>query len=140
MDMLIMWKRCSCQGKHTTNLFRHLHEHHPLIFIKLALSQSSSKSKPTEFDTSRKGATPAKTIVSSAKYLSDSAQVLKLNPNVTYYTTKDSVAIFTIEKARFMHVGSKLNSHYQILSKWYFADFEIPCLYSHIKDNSCCIS
>ena len=21
IDMLIMWKRCSCQGKHTTNLF-----------------------------------------------------------------------------------------------------------------------
>ena len=59
MDMLIMWKRRSCQGKHTTNLFQHLHEHRPLIFIKLALSQSSSKSKPTEFDTSSKQATLA---------------------------------------------------------------------------------
>ena len=52
MDVLIMWKRCSCQRKHTTNLFQHLYEHRPLIFIELALSQSSSKSKPTEFDTS----------------------------------------------------------------------------------------
>ena len=74
MDMLIMWKRCSCQGKHTTNLFQHLHEHRPLIFTELAPSQSSSESKPTEFDTSSEEATPAETIVSSAKYLSDGAQ------------------------------------------------------------------
>ena len=32
-------------------------------------------------------------------------------------------------------MASKLNQLYQILSKWHFADFEIPYLYTHIKDN-----
>ena len=46
------------------------------------------------------------------------------------------MATFTIEKPGFSHnLASKLNQHYQILSKWHFADFEIPRLYSHIKDN-----
>ena len=45
------------------------------------------------------------------------------------------MAIFTVEKAGFMHVVSKLNPHYQIPLRWHFADFEVPWLYSHIKDS-----
>ena len=58
-----------------------------------------------------------------------------MNHAVTYYITKGSVAIFTLEKSGFKHMVSKLNPHYQIPSRWHFEDFEIPWLYSHAKDN-----
>ena len=67
--------------------------------------------------------------------MSDSAQAKELNRAVTYYIAKDSIPISTVEKPGFKHLVSKLNPRYQIPSRRHFADFEIPWLYSHVKDN-----
>lgn len=121
------------KGSNTINLFQHLREHHPLTYAELAPSQCKSKS--TEVETSSKQATLSETILRSAKYLPDSAQAKELNCAVTYYIAKDSVPISTMEKPGFKHMVSKLNPHYQLPSRRHFSDFEIPRLYSHVKDN-----
>lgn len=123
------------KGSNTTNLFQHLREHHPLVFAELAPPQSSKSKSTAEAEPSSKQATLAETISRSAKYLSDSAQAKELNRAVTYYIAKDSIPISTVEKPGFKHLISKLNPRYQIPSRRHFADFEIPRLYSHVKDN-----
>ena len=110
-----------------------MREHHPLTYAELAPSQCKTKS--TEAETSSKQATLSETISRSAKYLSDSAQAKELNRAVTYYIAKDSVPISTVEKPGFKHMVSKLNPRYQLPSRRHFSDFEIPRLYSHVKDN-----
>ena len=65
------------KGSNTINLFQHWGEHHPLI----------------------KQATLAKTIARSANYLLDSTGVKALNHAVTYYITKDSVPISTVDSS-----------------------------------------
>ena len=68
--------------------------------------------------------------------MSNSAQAKELNCIVTYYIAKYPMPISTVEKPGSKHLVSKLNPCYQIPLKWHFADFEIPRLYSHIKEDN----
>ena len=125
------------KGSNTTNLFQHLREHHPNIFADLAPSSSraSSKSKSTEAEPTERQATLTETIARSAKYLPDSPQANELNRAITYHITKDSVPVSIVERPGFKCMLSKLNPRYQLPSRRHFTDYEIPQLYSHVKDN-----
>ena len=57
------------------------------------------------------------------------------NRAVAYHIAKDAVPLSTIEKPGFQLMVSKLNPRYQLPSRRHFSDYEIPHLYSHVKDN-----
>ena len=82
-----------------------------------------------------KQTTLEESIARSAKYLSDSAQAKELNCAVTYHIAKDSMPISIVERPGFKYMLLKLNPRYQIPSRRHFTDYEIPQLYSHVKDN-----
>ena len=71
--------------------------------------------------------------LSQAKYTSTSPQAKDLN--LAYYIAKNAVPLSTIEKPGFQLMVSKLNPRYQLPSRRHFSDYEIPHLYSHVKDN-----
>ena len=74
-------------------------------------------------------------IARSAKYLPDSAQAKESNRAVTYHIAKDSMPISIVERPGFKYMLLKLNPRYQTPSRRHFTDYEIPQLYSHVKDN-----
>ena len=47
---------------------------------------------------------------------------------------------YTVEKPRFKYMISKLDLLYQIPSRRHFSDFEIPRLYSHVKEDIVAVS
>jgi len=124
------------KGSNTTNLFQHLREHHPQIYADLAPSSSKAKlNSGNNANESTKQTTLEESIARSAKYLADSAQAKELNRAVTYHIAKDSMPISIVERPGFKHMLLKLNPRYQIPSRRHFTDYEIPQLYSHVKDN-----
>ena len=121
------------KGSNTTNLFQHLREHHPLIYSELA---PPSKPKSVEAEPcSSNQLTLTETVARSAKFSSDSPQAKELNRAVTYHIAKDSVPISTVEKPGFKQLVAKLNPRYQMPSRRHFTNYEIPQLYSQVKEN-----
>ena len=124
------------KGSNTTNLFQHLRGHHPQIYADLAPSSSKAKlNGGNNITESMKQTTLEELIARSAKYLPDSAQAKELNRAVTYHIAKDSMPISIVERPGFKYMLLKLNPRYQIPSRRHFTDYEIPQLYSHVKDN-----
>ena len=124
------------EGSNTTNLFQHLREHHPHIYADLApLSSKSKLNSGNKITESTKQTTLEESIARSAKYLPDSAQAKELNCAVTYYIVKESMPISIVERPGVKYMLLKLNPRYQIPSRQHFTDYEIPQLYSHMKDN-----
>ena len=119
--MLNMRKRHLC----TTNLFQHLHDHHPLLYANLAPSSSKTKIS-SEREINTKQPTLSKFIARSAKYSPDSAQAKELNCAIAYYIAKDSMPIGIIERPGFKNMLLKFNPRYQIPSRKHFTDYEIP--------------
>lgn len=74
----------------------------------------------------------SESIACSVKYLPDSTRA---NHPVTYYIAKDSIPISVVERPEFKHMLLKHNPRYQVPARWHFTDYEIPRLYSHVKDN-----
>ena len=111
----ILWQRSTCKGKHTTNLFQHLREHHPSEYAEIASKstttaqrgESSKTMQPTILDT----------LSNSIKYGSDSAQAKQLNKAVTYFIAKDAMPLYTVEKPGFWYLISKLNPRYSLPSR-----------------------
>ena len=57
-----------------------------------------------------------------------------LNKAVVYFIAKDAFPISTVGKPGFKHLVSKLNPRYEIPSSKHFSEYEIPALYSLIKE------
>ena len=127
-------KGVHAKGSNTTNLFQHLCEHHPLVYADLAPSSSKAKIS-SERETNTKQPTLSESTARSAKYSPDSAQAKELNRAVTYCIAKDSMPISIVERPGFKNMLLKFNPRYQIPSRKHFTDYEIPQLYSHVKDN-----
>ena len=130
-----MAKGVLAKGSNTTNLFQHLHEHHPSEYAEIASKstttaqrgESSKTMQPTILDT----------LSNSTKYGSDSAQAKQLNKAVTYFIAKDAMPLYTVEKPGFRYLISKLNPRYSLPSRRHFSDYmyEIPRLYGQVRDS-----
>ena len=129
-------KRVQAKASNTTNLFQHLREHHHLIYADAAPKKPPKRGEPSQSSTSNTVQAIVGSIVAkSAKYTSTSPQAKDLNRAVAYHIAKDAVPLSTIEKPGFQLMVSKLNPRYQLPSRRHFSDYEIPHLYSHVKDN-----
>ena len=74
-------------------------------------------------------------VAKSAMYSSSGAQAKELNRAVTYHIARDAVPLCTVDKPGFQFMVSKLNPRYQLPSRRYFTEYEIPHLYSHIRND-----
>ena len=54
---------------------------------------------------------------------------------ITYYLAKDAVPLYTVERAGFKHMISKLNPRYELPSRKVFTSKEIPTLYTNVRSS-----
>ena len=113
----------------TTNLFQHLHEHHPSVYVELG-----PRKQPKQV-TSQLQPTLGSVVMKSALYSTGSSQAKDLNRAVTYHIAKDAVPLSAVDKPGFRFIVSKLNPCYQLPSWRHFSDHEIPRMYSEVRDN-----
>ena len=125
------------KASNTTNLFQHLREHHLLIYAEAAPKKPGPKwgesSKPNTSNATQ--ATLDELVAKSAMYTPSSPQAKELSRVVAYHIAKDAVPLSTVDKPGSQFMVSKLNPRYQIPSRRHFSDYEIPHLYSHVRDN-----
>ena len=112
-------KRVLAKASNTTNLFQHLHEHHPTAYAELGPKKavkreysSSSSSQPIL----------GSIITSSTLYSSNSPQAKDLNRAVAYHIAKDAMPLSTVDKPGFRFMISKLNPRYHLPSRKHALD------------------
>ncbi len=123
-------KSVQAKGSNTTNLWQHLREHHPSAYAEISSEKASKKDGECSMQL-----TLDKSNSKANMYPSTSNQAKELNKAVAYFIAKDTFPIATVNKPGFKHLVSKLNPRYEIPSRKHFTDFEIPALYSLIKDS-----
>ena len=129
-------KRVFAKASNTTNLFQHLREHHPLIFAEAAPKKLPKRGESSQPSTSNSSQTTLNELVAkSAMYSPSSPQAKELNRAVTYHLAKDAVPLCTVDKPGFQFMVSKLNPRYQLPARRHFSEYEIPHLYSHIRND-----
>ena len=67
-------------------------------------------------------------------YSRKSTEATTLNRAVAYFLTKDMQPVYTVEKSGFKFLVSKLNPRYDLPSRKYFTEVEIPKLYVEVRD------
>ena len=125
-------KRVLAKSSNTTNLFQHLREHHPLVYAELG-PKKQPKREATCSNTTQ--ATLGSVVMKSAMYSPSSPQTKDLNRAVAYHIAKDAMPLSTVDKPGFRFMISKLNPRYQLPSRKHFSDYEIPRMYSDVRDN-----
>ena len=129
-------KRVQAKASNTTNLFQHLREHHPMIYAEVAPKKLPKRGESSQSSTSNTTqVTLGELIAKSAMYSPSSPQAKELSRAVAYHIAKDAVPLSTVDKPGFQYMVSKLNPRYQLPSRRHFSDYEIPHMYSHIRDN-----
>ena len=92
----------------TSNLFQHLRDHHADLFASISTGSGASESN------TKTQQTIESSLARSTKYPRGSPQAKELTRAITYYLAKDAMPIYTVEKAGFQHMVSKLDPCYEI--------------------------
>ena len=127
-------KKVSAAGGNTSNLQRHLRDHHPAKAQELGKQgQGPSKSK------GRQPPTQGQSSISEAfskmqKYERGGKQWQKLTNSVTHCLAKDMMPIYTVEKSGFKRLLNDFDPKYELPSRKYFSQKAIPKLYNETKD------
>ena len=124
----------------TSNLHQHLRDHHPDLYTALStFTSTSSRSRPRGHGGGESSHTTQPTIVESVlqstKYARGSPQAKEMTRAITYYLAKDAVLLYTVERAGFKHMISKLNPRYELPSRKVFTSKEIPTLYTNVRSS-----
>ena len=113
----------------TSNLFQHPRDHHADLFASNSTGFGASESNTKTQQTIQSS------LARSTKYPRGSPQAKELTCAITYYLAKDAMPIYTVEKAGFQRIVSKLDHRYEITSRKVFSSQEIPLLYLHIRND-----
>lgn len=122
-------KKVSAAGGNTSNLHRHLRDHHP--------AKAQEVSKQTK---RRQPATPqGQPSISQAfskmqKYERGGKQWQKLTNSITNCLAKDMMPLYTVEKSGFKRLLNDFDPKYDIPSRKYFSQQAIPKLYNEMKE------
>ena len=132
-------KNVAASRGNTTNLFSHLRDNHTELYNEIAPSCPSTVKQLGANSSSKQQTTqhlmPLVNTSLVTKYIPESLEAQEVNHAVAYFLAKDLQPFSTVEKSGFRRLVSKLNPRYQLPSKDYFADVEIPRLYYHTKDH-----
>ena len=129
-------KQVLVKASNTTNLFKHLREHHPLIYAEVV-----AKKLPKWGESSQLGPSTAtqamlgELVAKSAMNNPSSPQVKWLSMAATYHTAKDVVPLSALDKPGFQLMVSTLNLRFKLPSRKQCTEYEITHLYSHVRDN-----
>ena len=97
----------------TTNLRIHLQQQHPQLYTELMKTSEKECSLSTSKTTNK---TLKDLFEARMKLSSNSQEHKELTKSVTYFLTKDMLPAYTVEKAGFKPMLSKLNPQYELPS------------------------
>ena len=135
-------KASSAKVETPSTFFLHLRNHYPTLFKEANKGKRPSSIMPRAAATAATiGSTRTKqqgtlpdAIEQRKCFPSNSPQAQKLNAVVAYYVAKDMQPYHTVERPGFRKRILKLNPCYQMPSRKYFSQQEIPRLYTKVKD------
>ena len=81
------------KGGNTTNLYRHLKDHHTDLYTEV----SQTTKKGGESSTRTKQLTIKESVANSSKYGHSSPQAKEMNRAIAYCIAKDAMPLFTVE-------------------------------------------
>ena len=99
-------KTVLAKRSNTTNLFRHLEDHHPDIYAKLSRGKTIIKKQPTLTEVIEK----------SKMYDPKSKRVRDLNDSVAHFLAQDMQPFYTVEKSGFKQMVKMLDPKYSLPS------------------------
>lgn len=100
----------------TLNLHQHLRHHHPELLVNI----TGSSSRHTRESRTLTQPTIDESVSRLTKYARGCPQAKEMTHAITYYLAKDAVRIFTVERAGFKDMVSKLNPRYELPSRKVF--------------------
>lgn len=113
------------------NLHQHLRHHHPELLVNI----TGSSSRHTRESHTLTQPTIDESVSRLTKYARGCPQAKEMTHAITYYLAKDAVPIFTVERAGFKDMVSKLNPRYELPSRKVFSSKEIPSLYTDLRSS-----
>ncbi|XP_061884799.1 E3 SUMO-protein ligase ZBED1-like [Entelurus aequoreus] len=126
-------KVATSQGN-TTNLFRHLKNHHRQLHDECMTKKSGKKSTPSDSAHCSKQTTITASFASITPYEKSSRRHKEITTAITHYIGKDMVSVNTVTKEGFQNLLHTLDRRYKIPSRTYFNQVAIPQLYAECKE------
>ncbi|XP_061918596.1 E3 SUMO-protein ligase ZBED1-like [Entelurus aequoreus] len=126
-------KVATSQGN-TTNLFRHLKNHHRQLHDECMTKKSGEKSTPSDSAHCSKHTTITASFASITPYEKSSRRHKEITTAITHYIGKDMVSVNTVTKEGFQNLLHTLDRRYKIPSRTYFNQVAIPQLYAECKE------
>ena len=119
----------------TTNLYRHLKNHHRHLHDRCMTKKAGEKSsgKDTQAHSSQQTTITAY-FASVTPYDKGSRIHREITTAITYHIAKDMVSINTVTKDGFKNLLRTLDRRYAIPSRTYFSQVAIPQLYAECKE------
>ena len=118
----------------TTNLFRHLKNHHRHLHDECMLKKSGEKSGDDTQAHCSKQTTIIASFSSGTPYDKSSRRHREITTAITHYIAKDMVSVNTVTKDGFKNLVQTPDRRYTIPSRTYFNQVAIPQLYAECKE------
>ena len=119
----------------TSNLFRHLQDHHIDVYSQLDPATIVRKSRLSQRDSQ---ITIAESFSRTKQYDRGSKRAKELNRAVMVYLANDMQPFYTVDKKGFRDLLEKLDPRYKLPTRRHFVDYEFPALYSEVKEMVIC--
>ncbi len=118
----------------TTNLYRHLKNHHGNLHDECMMKKSGEKSSLVTQAHSSKQTTIRASFASVIPYDKSSRRHREITTAITHYIGKDMVSVNMVPKDRFENLLHTLDRRYVISSRTYFNQVAIPQLCAECKE------
>ena len=131
-------KRVLAKHGNTSNLLAHLRTNHPALHTQVKAAMDGKSKQPSRTATPAPAAssqpTLQETLTTAQAYERKGAKWKELTDAVTYFITKDSLPIYTVEKSGFKRLLRTFDARYQLPSRSYFFRTAIPALYESVRE------
>ncbi|XP_026111248.1 zinc finger BED domain-containing protein 1-like [Carassius auratus] len=129
--------RIQAKGGNTSNLIKHLWTH-PTSYAEYTKNQNhaaltGAQSHTGNPATSKSQPTIDSLFEKSKKYEATSKEAAVLNRAVAEFICLDQIPIYTVDRFGFKQLVKKLNSKYELPSRNFFMNNEIPKLYTETR-------
>jgi len=129
------YQHVRAKGGNTSNLLSHLRIHHPTIH-GLVTTAIKAKSRRKE-DLAKRQQSQQPTITSTMKkvqqYDRTTRKWREITTAVTHCLAKDSLPLYTVDKAGFRNMVETMDPQYDLPSSKYFSKMSIPALYEDTR-------
>ena len=124
-------EKVKLSSANTSNLLRHLRNHHPQEFAKISTGTKSGEHTGKAPHPSSSGQT---TLSAFSPYEKSGQKWKKLTDAVTVCIAKDLLPIYSVDKAGFKQLLHTFDPRYTLPGRNYFTKTALPSLYNNLRE------